>query len=331
MNNNDNKKIYICETCGKEFTEDYRKSKSSRRTPMRFCSRSCACKHNGKLNPNKFQKGHPDYLKGYYDSAGKFITREYNKLRDDLFCKYCGKQCKSLNSLKNHEIRCKFNEGRSLKISAEGLIKFNKDCQLGKAKRSNQYIKARLENREYCIKESTRQKMSKSRKRIEESKSPEERKKIREKISRAIRTKVEEGSWHNSISKKLQYLYKNEVYDSSWEILFVKFLERKGYNWKRNEEIFPYFFEKDRLYRPDFYIEDTQTYVEIKGFARKKDLAKWSQFPKNKNLKIIYQKDLEKITEMKLNKKIDPSELYDDVSKVSKCRDFEILRSSNLD
>lgn len=84
--------------------------------------------------------------------------------------------------------------------------------------------------------------------------------------------------------------------------------------------MFPYFFEKNRLYRPDFYIEDTQTYVEIKGFVRKKDLAKWRQFPKNKNLKIIYRKDLEKITEVKLDKKIDPSELYDDVYKVSMSR-----------
>ena len=25
------------------------------------------------------------------------------------YCKYCGKQCKSLNSLKQHEIRCKEN------------------------------------------------------------------------------------------------------------------------------------------------------------------------------------------------------------------------------
>lgn len=34
---------------------------------------------------------------------------DYNKLMDDLFCKYCGKQCKNLNSLKQHEIRCKDN------------------------------------------------------------------------------------------------------------------------------------------------------------------------------------------------------------------------------
>ena len=30
-------------------------------------------------------------------------------LRDDLFCQYCGKPCKNLNALKQHEIRCKHN------------------------------------------------------------------------------------------------------------------------------------------------------------------------------------------------------------------------------
>ena len=34
------------------------------------------------------------------------------ELRDDLFCQYCGKQCKNLNSLKQHELRCKHNPNR---------------------------------------------------------------------------------------------------------------------------------------------------------------------------------------------------------------------------
>lgn len=35
-----------------------------------------------------------------------------NELRDDLFCRYCNKQCKNLNSQKQHEIRCKENPDR---------------------------------------------------------------------------------------------------------------------------------------------------------------------------------------------------------------------------
>ena len=32
----------VCESCGEEFTEDFRKSKNRRKLPMRFCSQSCA-------------------------------------------------------------------------------------------------------------------------------------------------------------------------------------------------------------------------------------------------------------------------------------------------
>lgn len=46
------------------------------------------------------------------------ITKDsnYNKLRDDLYCKFCGKKCKNLNSLDQHQIRCKENPDK---------IKFN--------------------------------------------------------------------------------------------------------------------------------------------------------------------------------------------------------------
>lgn len=36
-------------------------------------------------------------------------SNKFLELRNDLFCRYCNKQCKNLNSLKQHELRCKFN------------------------------------------------------------------------------------------------------------------------------------------------------------------------------------------------------------------------------
>ena len=37
--------------------------------------------------------------------------------RDDLFCKHCDKQCKNLNSLHQHEIRCPSNPNRIPSVS----------------------------------------------------------------------------------------------------------------------------------------------------------------------------------------------------------------------
>ena len=34
---------------------------------------------------------------------------ERNRIRYDLFCNFCGKQCKNLNSLKQHSTRCSQN------------------------------------------------------------------------------------------------------------------------------------------------------------------------------------------------------------------------------
>lgn len=39
---------------------------------------------------------------------------KFNEIRQDLFCDFCGKQCKSLNSLSNHQRMCKKNDNRIL-------------------------------------------------------------------------------------------------------------------------------------------------------------------------------------------------------------------------
>ena len=47
MNNTEIDKKFICENCGKEFTEDYRKSlRPIKKEEPRFCSRSCACSYS---------------------------------------------------------------------------------------------------------------------------------------------------------------------------------------------------------------------------------------------------------------------------------------------
>lgn len=47
-------------------------------------------------------------------------------------CQYCGKECKNLNSLRQHEVRCKENPNR---LNLEGHSKGHKGC--------NQYTKAK--------------------------------------------------------------------------------------------------------------------------------------------------------------------------------------------
>ena len=48
---------------------------------------------------------------------------EYNVYNDNLYCHYCSKQCKNLNSLKQHEIRCKKKIQSTFNLHLLNLIK----------------------------------------------------------------------------------------------------------------------------------------------------------------------------------------------------------------
>ena len=93
---------------------------------------------------------------------------EQNRIRDDLFCNFCGKQCKSLNSLKQHSTRCPQNPNRKdfnklgdYSTSIKGKIQYNeervrKSAQALKDKYANGYVsplKGKARNIQYIYKE----------------------------------------------------------------------------------------------------------------------------------------------------------------------------------
>ena len=86
--------IHYCEKCGKEFSEDYRKDPSSRKKPMRFCSRSCA---NSRTVSDARKEKLSAKMKGYHFGAAKKgcvasnrATLENGKLKEGT-CPVCGK------------------------------------------------------------------------------------------------------------------------------------------------------------------------------------------------------------------------------------------------
>lgn len=103
-------------------------------------------------------------------------------------CKFCNKECKNLNSLRNHERLCKSNPNRQ-KTCFEDKT-FQKDV-LHKEGGNNQFIKAKklgLPKPERS--EETRRKISEGVK-LNNSMHREE---CRKKLSDTIRKKVEEGT-----------------------------------------------------------------------------------------------------------------------------------------
>jgi hypothetical protein len=68
--------------------------------------------------------------------------------------------------------------------------------------------------------------------------------------------------------------------DSTWETEYAKYLDANNIKWKRNLIMFPYMYRRKMFYYiPDFYLIDEDVYIEIKGYQRAKDAAKWRDFP----------------------------------------------------
>jgi len=86
--------------------------------------------------------------------------------------------------------------------------------------------------------------------------------------------------------------YKNICFRSSWEVVYAKYLDKQGIKWQYEPKAFDL---GNCTYRPDFYLSETDTYIEIKGFWRKDALKKFRLFQKlcsNIKIKVLMQKDL---------------------------------------
>lgn len=200
-----------------------------------------------------------------------------------FICKYCGKECKNLNSLHNHERLCKQNPDRA----ETALMKYNRS---GHAP-INQYIKAaQLGLPKPEVSDEVRKKLSIATTKNNLARTAE----INQKISETILAKSKNGEWHTSLAKNLHINYHGVDLHGSWELAYAQYLDANHIEWQRCKDRFEYNFNgKRHYYTPDFYLITTDTYIEIKGYRTKKDLAKWQQFPQDKKLIVLKQKDLQ--------------------------------------
>lgn len=138
-------------------------------------------------------------------------------------------------------------------------------------------------------------------------------------IDRAIETKRKNGTLARSEttrrkisdSMKLAVLASPESYSSAnrgrtkqitvdgiklqgmWEVDFYRWAKHAGLNPKRPTSSFPYKWNGDRMYHPDFYIESLDLYVEVKGYETDRDRAKWRDFPHQ--LRIVRKLEISQI------------------------------------
>jgi len=182
-------------------------------------------------------------------------------------CKYCGKECKNNNSLHNHERLCKENPNRQFTYFA--ISDYNK-IRIP----SNQFIKAKNEGKIFEVSKETREKIGKIWK---GKKHSNETKQL---IQNTVSKNISNNNWHTCFTKQIKY--KNEYFDSTWEVLFVQYLEIKNIKWIRPKNYFEYKWENSiHRYYPDIYLPDYNLYIEIKGLPSDRDYCKWEQFTEN--------------------------------------------------
>lgn len=229
-----------------------------------------------KSNYTKHLKRHKEHPETFKDYSWKLT-------HDGLTCQYCGKEYKNRNSLCNHERLCPKNPQRSEYIhegfNNVGHIAWNK----GLTKETDIRVRKNAES----VKKTWESGLIQYNNRI----TPE----IRNKISNTCLEKSRKGEWHTSLARNMHHEYKGFDLHGTWELKYAMYLDEQGINWYRNKERFEYLYEgKLHYYTPDFYLPDSDEYVEIKGYIRPggKDYAKWRCFPSEKSLVILKEKDL---------------------------------------
>ena len=181
------------------------------------------------------------------------------------YCKYCGKECKNLNSLKQHEIRCKENPNH---ITNKGNTKPHTSWNKGLTKETDDRVKQQGQT-------------------------------FSNRVKAGIITSV--GGFRESAVKgcyKYGY-YKNIRCDSSWELAFVVFNIEHNIPIKRNIRKFEYFIDgKKHIFIPDFVVNETEI-IEIKGKQDSNWKIKQLSYP---NIKFIFREDIKKYLEYVITK-----------------------------
>lgn len=219
------KKEYICEYCGKVF----------------FTSEQAFKHHVTQSHINKT-------LRNSSSSCS------FNELREDCYCQYCNEKCKNLNSLKQHEIRCKQNPNR-IKYSVpktftyKGRIGWSK----GLTKETDERVKHISEGVNKYL--DTVDHHTKGIKHTEEYKSNLSKYAI-------------EHNYQSHFGKRKVFVYNGVIFDSSYELSVAESLDRNRVVWERpSHGMFKYIDmnSKEHTYTPDFYLPYYDVYIDPKN------------------------------------------------------------------
>ncbi len=115
----------------------------------------------------------------------------------------------------------------------------------------------------------------------------------RQKISESNKGKT--GGYNaGSVKNHIHGWYGNYYFDSSWELIWIRWALKNNIVFERNTHGFPYMFNNEvHLYYPDFYLCAENKYVEVKGYMDDRWVCKLKFFPFS--LDVVGKKEIEKL------------------------------------
>lgn len=96
-------------------------------------------------------------------------------------------------------------------------------------------------------------------------------------LSESHKEKLRLANLGRALKHKKRVPYKNTIMRSTWEVLTAKFLDAKGIKWQYEPKRF-YF--NDFTYLPDFYLPESDIWVEVKGWMNKRSARQIEAFRK---------------------------------------------------
>jgi len=228
-------------------------------------------------------------------------NNHYLEDRDDLYCSYCKKKCKNINSLKQHEIRCRVNPNRIPIKSPFSNPEFSRHQNSGRSP-WNKGLTKETDDRVMRMSESMRKSSHDYIKLNGHSWSTgrgstyeiEANRKC--KISKSMRLSTNCGGLRTRSGRGKKGWYKGYFCDSTYELAYVIYNIDHGVSFKRCIRYYEYEYNGEICkYYPDFELEDG-TIVEISGYMTGRKYAKLKSV-KDRKIVNLTESDLKEIFE----------------------------------
>jgi hypothetical protein len=241
-----------CKECNVEFLKN---ASEVKRTNNHYCSNKCSREHNYKLQKISLEKRKNEY----YNNPKKCINCDSiiefdNKNKNN----YCSIKCAAIYTQRNGGHHKWSDEGKRILSSlAKNREHLKQGLYLNCPNCKNSFYVHKKSKQIYCSQNCRNEYV---------------------KVHGLLKGKV--GGYREKGGRGKQGWYKGYYCNSSWELAWVIFNLEHNIKFKRNTARFPYVYNnKSYNFYPDFILESTNEYFEIKGYLDNKNKAKINSFP----------------------------------------------------